>query len=213
MTPRRTRATARVQPRLARGASNPRNQGGGSRPVAGSPCAVGGSTGVPVPGSAPSPLDTRDEARRETAPGRNLETLPADLTLFDGDRCPVCAGPIERAATGRPPTFCSDACRNRAHRGATKPEVAPMATPTVSPGNSLGKTAAPKTLASLAAGIPTPADEYGPCTAYCEVREGGFGVVFGRSGGRVNEPAGPVYARPRAAIDLADLLNGRLATT
>lgn len=73
--------------------------------------------------------------------------------------------------------------------------------------------AAPKSLAAIAAGIPTPADEYGPSRAYCEVRAAGFGVVFGRDGGRVNEPAGPVFPRPRQAIALADLLNGRLATT
>ena len=131
-------------------------------------------------------------------------------TLFDGDRCPACGGPIERAETGRPATYCSARCRLQAHRAETKPEVAPTPTPTVEPANSLRKTAAPKDLTAIAAGIATPADEYGPSRAYCEVRDGGYGVVFGRDGGRVNEPAGPVFPRPRRAIDLADLLNQRL---
>jgi len=65
-------------------------------------------------------------------------------------------------------------------------------------------------LAAIAAGIPTPADEYGPARAYCEVRDGGYGVVFERNAGRVNEPAGPVFPRPRQAIDLAELLNQRI---
>ena len=64
-------------------------------------------------------------------------------------------------------------------------------------------------LAAIAAGIPTPVDEYGPVRAYCE---GGYGVVFGRDGGRVNEPAGPVFPSPRRAVALANLLNGRLTT-
>ena len=58
--------------------------------------------------------------------------------------------------------------------------------------------------------IPTPVDEYGPARAYAEVRLGGYGVVFGIHGGLVNEPAGPVFRRPRQAIDLAKLLNQRL---
>lgn len=134
--------------------------------------------------------------------------MTADLTLFDDDRCPACGGPIERAQTGRPATYCSDACRNRAFRAATKLEVAPTSTPTVEPANSLRKTAAPK---DLAAGIPTPADAYGLARAYCEVRDGGFGVVFGLDAGRRHEPVGPVFKAPRQAIELSELLNGRLA--
>ncbi|MDA8238026.1 MAG: hypothetical protein M0T75_09130 [Chloroflexi bacterium] len=68
-------------------------------------------------------------------------------------------------------------------------------------------------LVGVAASLPTPSENGQPCTAYCEVRAGGYGVVVGRLGGRVNEPAGPVFPRPRQAIALADLLNGRLATT
>lgn len=131
-------------------------------------------------------------------------------TLLGGDRCPVCAGPIEHAPTGRPATYCKAACRLRAHRAETKPEVAAMATPTVSPGASLSLPAAQVGLAAVAAGIATPVDAYGPVRAYAECRDGGFGVVFGRDGGRVNEPAGPTFLRPRLAIDLADLLNARL---
>ena len=134
----------------------------------------------------------------------------APLTLFDGDRCAACAGPIERAATGRPATYCSNACRKNAFRAATKPDVAPASTPPLSPGESLRIPTAPAALAAIAAAIATPSDAYGPMRAYCEVRGDGFGVVFGRDGGRVNEPAGPEFRRPRQGIDLADLLNTRL---
>lgn len=48
--------------------------------------------------------------------------MSADLTLFDGDHCPVCAGPIERASTGRPATYCSAACRLRAYRDLNREE-------------------------------------------------------------------------------------------
>ena len=51
---------------------------------------------------------------------------------------------------------------------------------------------------------------YGPARAYCEVREGGFGVVFALEGGRRSVPAGPVYPRPRQAIRLAECLNDRI---
>ncbi len=136
--------------------------------------------------------------------------MTADLTLFDGDRCPACGGPIERAATGRPATYCSANCRLQAFRRETKPEVAQVATPTVEPANSLRKTAAPKSLAAIAADIPTPADSFGLARAYCEVRGGGFGVVFGLEAGRVHEPVGPVFPKPKTAVELADLLNGRL---
>jgi len=131
--------------------------------------------------------------------------MTAELTFFG---CPTCGGPIEHAATGRPATYCSDLCRNRAFRAATKLEVAPTSTPAIEPANSLRKTAAPK---DLAADIATPADSFGLARAYCEVRGGGFGVVFGRDAGRVHEPVGPVFKAPRQAIDLAEVLNGRLA--
>ena len=89
--------------------------------------------------------------------------------------------------------------------------MAPASTPIVSPAKSQGRIAAPADLAAIAAGIVTPVDHYGPARAYCEVREGGYGVVFGRDGGRVNEPVGPVFRAPRQAIDLAEVLNARLA--
>lgn len=63
---------------------------------------------------------------------------------------------------------------------------------------------------AIAAGIPTPVDSFGLARAYCEVRADGFGVVFGLDGGRVNEAAGPTFRRPRQAVKLAELLNGRL---
>lgn len=130
--------------------------------------------------------------------------MTADLTLFG---CPVCAGPIERAETGRPATYCSANCRLQAFLRETKPEVAPTSTPTLEPANSLRKTAAPK---DLAADIPTPADSFGLARAYCEVRGGGFGVVFGTDAGRSPVSAGPTFRTPRQAVDLAALLNARL---
>ena len=167
---------------------------------------------MPVPGSAPSPLDNRDEARQETTPGRDLETLPADLTLFDGPRCIACAGPLPDGSR-RDRETCSTACRQRASRQARSVTSEMGGAVGHHSGLSRAATSLRGALAAIAAAIPTPADEYGPARAYCEVREGGFGVVFGRLGGRVNEPAGPVFPRPRQAIALADLLNSPLATT
>lgn len=51
------------------------------------------------------------EGRNETEPHRN--EIPA------GGRCAVCAGPIPLRARGRPRTYCSSACRQRAHRHRT----------------------------------------------------------------------------------------------
>ena len=140
-----------------------------------------------------------------------MTSMNVQLTVFDGDRCPVCAGPIEHAPTGRPATYCSATCRLQAHRRETKPGVAAMATPAVSPGESLRIPAAAADLAAIAESIATSVDAYGPCRVFCEVRDGGFGVLFGRDAGRVHEPVGPLFRRPRQAIDLALLMNARLA--
>jgi hypothetical protein len=137
--------------------------------------------------------------------------MNADLTLFDGARCPVCAGPIEHAATGRPATYCSHACRQAAFRSVTKLDLAEVSTPTVSPAAPEVPPPSPVSLAAIAEGIATPIEGRFGCRAYAEVRGGGFGVVFGRDAGRVHEPVGPVFPRPRKAIELAELLNGRLA--
>ena len=136
--------------------------------------------------------------------------MSADLTLFDGERCPVCAGPIERAATGRPPIYCSARCRLQAFRAETKPEVAHTSAATVSPASPIAPPAAPASLDAIAESIETPLEGGFGCRAYCEVRAGGFGAVFGRDAGRVHEPVGPVFPRPRQAIDLAEILNARL---
>lgn len=141
---------------------------------------------------------------------RVAAAMNADLTLFDGDRCPICSGPIERAATGRPATYCSHACRQAAFRGVTKLDLAEVSTPTLSPAAPEAPPAAPASLASIAEGIETPIEGRFGCRAYCEVRGDGFGVVFGRDAGRAHEPVGPVFPRPRQAIDLAELLNARL---
>ena len=132
-------------------------------------------------------------------------------------------GPLPEGSTRRR-LYCCDACRVYASRDRSVTESPQLALPlsvdtSLPPSNTAtAPSAAPppsgpapaRSLAAIAAGIPTPADEYGPARAYCEVREGGHGVVFGRLAGRVNEPAGPVFPRPRQAIDLAGLLNERL---
>jgi len=135
------------------------------------------------------------------------------LTL-DGRGCVVCGAAIPAGSRSHRQT-CSATCRQRASRqerreSVTGPEVAPTSTPTASPAASLSPPAPGANLAAIAAGIATLVDAYGPVRAYCEVRDGGFGAVAGSDGGRVNEPAGPVFLRPRLAIDLADLLNARL---
>jgi hypothetical protein len=134
----------------------------------------------------------------------------ADLTLFDGDRCPACGGPIERAETGRPAIYCSHACRQKAFRDVTKLDLAPTSTPTVSPAAPIAPAAVPAALAAIAGSIETPFEGGFGCRAYCEVRAGGFGVAFGRDGGRANEAVGPVFPRPRQAVELSELLNTRL---
>lgn len=137
-----------------------------------------------------------------------------DQLTLDGRGCVTCGAPIPAGSRSHRQT-CSASCRQRASRqerreSVTGAEVAPVPTPTPEPAITQGKTAHPNDLAAITAGIATPADAHGPVRAYCEVRDGGSGVVFGRDGGRVNEPAGPVFPRPRPAIDLADLLNARL---
>ncbi|MFD0304680.1 XF1762 family protein [Streptomyces sp. NPDC127119] len=55
------------------------------------------------------PLPTlHDETRDETRPTRGPRK-----------RCPQCKNPITVAATGRPPRYCSPACRQRAYRHRT----------------------------------------------------------------------------------------------
>lgn len=66
-------------------------------------------------------------------------------------------------------------------------------------------------LPAIAVSIPSRSEGGRLCRAYAEVRGGGFGVVFGLDAGRRHEPVGPVFKAPRQAIDLAELLNGRLA--
>jgi len=131
------------------------------------------------------------------------------MTLFDGPRCIACAGPLpDHSRVDR--ETCSPACRQRVSRHARSVTSEEGGAVGHQSGTSRAASSPSASLVAIAAGIPTPADEYGPARAYCEVREGGYGVVFGRDGGRVNEPAGPVFPRPRRAIDLADLLNARI---
>ncbi|MEU5408073.1 TetR/AcrR family transcriptional regulator [Nocardia asteroides] len=55
--------------------------------------------------AVPSPVT------KHATPDRD-ETTTRDET----PRCPICTGPIHRSATGRPPRYCSPACRQKAHR-------------------------------------------------------------------------------------------------
>ena len=127
--------------------------------------------------------------------------------------CMVCGAQMEaRRSTRR---FCSTRCRMENHRSPVlSVTAASVATPapvsTATPTPKPAATGLRDGLAAIAADIPTPADAFGLARAYCEVRGGGFGVVFGRDAGRVHEPVGPVFKAPRQAIDLAELLNGRL---
>ncbi|WP_084478844.1 TetR/AcrR family transcriptional regulator [Nocardia jejuensis] len=49
-----------------------------------------------------------------TSPTRRDETPPRDETAHPC--CPICATPIHPIGTGRPPRYCSPACRQKAHR-------------------------------------------------------------------------------------------------
>lgn len=136
--------------------------------------------------------------------------------------CARCRRPLPVGATARR-VFCSDTCRVYAARGVsvTAPALwssaqheTPVLTAAPLSESTPTASAAPRRenrpLAAIAAGIPTPVDEYGPARAYCEARDGGHGVVFGLDGGRVNQAIGPVFPRPRSALDLAALLNERI---
>ncbi|MEU8908616.1 XF1762 family protein [Streptomyces mirabilis] len=57
--------------------------------------------------NAPPLPEPGDETRDETRPARRRK------------RCPECQRPITTAATGRPPRYCSPACRQRAYRRRT----------------------------------------------------------------------------------------------
>jgi len=136
--------------------------------------------------------------------------MSADLTLFDGPRCVACAGPIPEGSR-RDRGTCSVACRQRASRSSRSVTSETGAAVVRHSDVSRAATSPRHDLASIAADVPTPADAYGLARAYAEVRGGGFGVVFGLDAGRRHESVGPVFKAPRQAIDLAELLNGRLA--
>ncbi len=108
-----------------------------------------------------------------------------------------------------------DACRKDDRPECLSVTAASVAGPTpvstAAPSVSRGATSPGGGLAAITAGIPTPADTFGLARAYCEVRGGGFGVVFGLDGGRKDEPAGPTFPKPKTAVELAALLNGRLS--
>lgn len=184
----------------------------------------GGTDHAPATQQEAASARRRGERRRQAGPGiRGAPDASPGSRPMSGT-CSVCGTSFEaQRATRR---YCSAACRLAHHRDpglsvtnpalwaapTTELSVEPAAPPTYSiPTVSAAPRHTGRPLAAIAAGIPTPADEYGPSRAYCEVRDGGYGVVFGRDGGRRNEPAGPTFPRPRQAIALADLLNGRLS--
>jgi len=49
--------------------------------------------------------------------------LTVDTTTEDG--CPRCGGPVERKPRGRPPVYCSDACRHAAGQERKRDEIGP----------------------------------------------------------------------------------------
>ena len=143
--------------------------------------------------------------------------------------CIVCGQSFEAGRSTR--RYCSGRCRVRALRSlsvaaplwperdeapgsplpADPPDDAALA-----PSGQPGPAFAPQrwtdaALRAIAEGIATPVDDHGPARAYCEVREGGFGVAFGLDGGRRSESVGPAFDRPRDAIRLSEVLNDRIA--
>jgi hypothetical protein len=119
------------------------------------------------------------------------------------------AGPIPEGSR-RDRETCSAACRQRVSRSSRSVTSETGAAVVRHSDVSRAATSPRHDLAAIAADIPTPADAYGLARAYCEVRGGGFGVVFGVDVGRRNEPVGPVFAKPKTAVELADLFNARL---
>lgn len=66
--------------------------------------------------NAPPLPELRDETRDETTAMRRSR------------RCPECKSPITAATTGRPPRYCSPACRQRAYRRRTTRTAPPRST-------------------------------------------------------------------------------------
>ncbi|WP_433426494.1 hypothetical protein ACQP1V_43420 (plasmid) [Microtetraspora malaysiensis] len=64
-------------------------------------------------------------ARLDTSPAERDET-PVAATQADPEpgECEGCGGPVQRAGTGRPARFCSQACRQRAYRIRSTPTTA-----------------------------------------------------------------------------------------
>ena len=110
--------------------------------------------------------------------------------------CLVCSRDFERSRTGRPRVFCSDKCRQEAHRACHESHLAPEATIDIS------KAPAP---------LPAPA---GAARAYCHVADKRYGVhyYFPMAGhlGDKTVAVGPSFTTPRAAIEYARRINARL---
>ncbi len=135
--------------------------------------------------------------------------------------CLVCSRPIAAGSRSDRRT-CSHACRMSLSRGR-RPESlwAPVSvTAAADVSSDPSRPSAPasaaraRSMAEVAAGIPTPVDpHFGPCRAYVDVRPDlRYGIHFAIDGGRVRQlVAEPTFRGPRDAMRLADLINGRLA--
>jgi len=112
--------------------------------------------------------------------------------------CLVCSRDFERSRTGRPRVFCSDKCRQDAHRASHGTHLAPEAT-----------IATPEAPAPL----PPPA---GGARAYCHVADKRFGVHYyfplAAHLGAKTVAVGPAFRTPREAIDYVRRMNARLDT-
>ena len=150
--------------------------------------------------------------------------MTTQTRLFGVAHCASCGAELPGPApTGRPRQWCSDACRKRATR--TRPETLSALAVHSDPSDAAPATGSPRarSLAEVAAGIPTPVDAHlGPCRAYLTLADNGvrpwpepsgkgtWRVAFALDGGHVMQPVGPAMDR-RHAARLADLLNARLA--
>ncbi|QLY29881.1 TetR/AcrR family transcriptional regulator [Nocardia huaxiensis] len=60
------------------------------------------------------PASPRPVTKPETPTHSHNETRPRNET--SATACPICASPVHPTGTGRPPRYCSPACRQKAHR-------------------------------------------------------------------------------------------------
>jgi len=113
--------------------------------------------------------------------------------------CLVCSRDFERSRTGRPRAFCSDRCRQEAHRLTVALE-----------GRHETPLAAEATIATPEAARPAPPpipSVPAGARAYCHVGPGGYGVHLSADGIH-RRTLEVTFKTPRGAIEYARLLNG-----